>query len=606
MKVLSKLLTASQSVRAPLGGPLLLLLALPAQGAGIDSLRLDPVPIDARVECDRVFFSSSRRLPGTIFVMPRVAIGLSGDSPLFAIEPAPGGGYRLHVGVYFPRDDERVKARFNRAMSEANRCNFETVQYFLNKKKASGETPVDTIARMPLTSIEVAIPGIAKPYLIGRISQGEGEVDILSYFGASYTASFLLTEEEKDEVQARMAHAQGLEFGITFRFQARRLDGSVSAEIDWSALSASLEARAGAKLKVTAPELEAMLRTSMSKQNVKISREEGQSAAFDKIADRVVEMVLSQKDLAPAEKPTKALKEKEGDGAVRLIDLRAAIEFLHEQSTKTFFYEQVGKAESATAATSVNIKTRILDPYTREVQVVSGEADPTVPGGVKAGQSISFTPAYSYATRLEFKEKKSFLTAEQIKELDLPSKFEDLETGRMVIKNQEINGRLVGVGKWSLSAGPDALLQIYTSDRYNWERIERIPMELDEKPERVFKNGVTLEALHDLPVGLTFSALGRRMYTLEELVGDHPNWTGEFSDSGAVIIKAKRDLGLITFRETYVEGRDYEAADVITDQVVQVERGMIYTTRGQPVTLQTAHRTKVKAKTLVMYVSRPR
>lgn len=594
------------------------LLASPTFAAGgIDSLRLDPVALDARVDCDRVFFSSSHRLPGTIFVMPRVAIGTSADSQLFAIEPAPEGGYVLHVGVYFPRDDERVKVQFNRGMPDISRCNFETVQYFLNKKAQASGGRVDTIARMPLTSIQISIPGISKPYTIGKNAAGNADVDILSYFGSSYTAEFHLTEEEKDNVQRRLAHAQGLQFNVGFRFQARRMDGSLSAQVNWSALAASLKANAGAKLAISKPELEAMISGSMSNLNVKISAEESDSEAFKKISGRIIDLVLDQKDFVvetPKAAGTDSKKDShadknasdEKDGG-KLLNLKAVINFLAKQTTKNFYYEQVGKAESATAETVVNIKTRITDPWTREVLVTSGERDPTIPNVIKKGQTIRITPAYSFESKMEYQEKKSYLTAQQVRDLNLQFEFEDLQSGRMKITNQEINGYLVGVGRKSLAAAPDAPLQIYTPTRYSWIRTERIPTEVTSGGVRVYEQGVSIAALRNIPISVTFSGLGRGLFHLADLTVENTNWSARFNESGAIILTAKRDLGMMTLRESFQEGRDFSAEDVDYDEIVQVARGPWggVTTTG-PIKLQTDRRTKVRTKTVVIYVSHPR
>jgi len=599
-KALSGLLTLSSLLSAP-----------GAHAGGIDSVRLDPVAIDARVDCDRVFFSSSNRLQGTIYVMPRVAIGTAADSQLFAIEPDPQGGYILHVGIYFPRDDERMKVQFNRNMPEVSRCNFETVQYYLNKKASSNDQRVENISRMPLTSISVTIPGISKPYTIGQLANNSNaDVDILSYFGSSYTAEFHLTEDEKDNVQRRLAHAQGLQFNVTFRFQARRMDGSVTAEVDWKALAGSIKAQASAKLVVSKPELEAMIAGSMSNTNVRISREEGESEAFKKIADRIVDMVLDQKDLV-IEIPKGTDKDKDKDAKAekgdKTFNVKAVIGFLAKQSSKAFHYEQVGKAESATAETAVSISTRITDPWTREILVIAGERDPTLPDVIKKGQSIRITPAYSFETKLEFKDKKSYLTAQQIKDLDLQFQFPELQSGRMKITNQEVNGYLAGIGHMSLAAGPDAKLQIYTPTRYQWIRTERVPEEIAGKSNRVYENGVTIGALKNIPISVTFSELGRKLYSLADLIGENSDFKAKFTDSGAVILTAKHDLGLMTLRESYQEGVDYSAESVVYDQVEQFAYGpMGGVKRSGPVTLQSNRRTKTRSKTTVIYVSYPK
>ncbi len=579
--------------------------ALADARGGVDSVRLDPVPIDARVNCNRTFFRSSQRQQGTIYVMPRATVGTKAMASLIDIIPNEDSTYRLEVGIYFPRDDEHVKKRMERRNIDEGRCNFDEVLHFLNKNEPAN-AKTKTIARMPLTSIQVSIPGVSQPFTIGRFSDSSDEVDILNYYGASYTTEFRLTEAEKDIVVSRLSRRQGLEFNVKFRFEARRFDGSITAEVNWSDLATGLQADASSKglKKIAAPELKAMLSTQVNNSSVKITSEQASSDSFQKIADRIVEQALIHKDVFETPKNESGGKDSSGGS---LIDIKAFVQFLYRQSSRTLQYEQVGRPETATAATTFRIHEPLYDPRVRQVEVISGEDDPVLPEFIKRGQTIRIAPGYTYTTEVRFREARSYLTPGQIAEMQLAKHFPTLANKNMVLSTTERNdGTLMAVGRWY--PWPAWAPTDYVTATYAWIRIEKKPYEVHSPTVRVYEKGVSLETLRELPISISFSTLGRKLTHLADLMEENENWSARYTKHGTIVLTAKRDLGQMTINESWREDRgDFTVQDVASEEVIEETtypiKGVV---NSEPVALQHHFRFKIKTKSLVINLSRPR
>ena len=566
--------------------------------AGVDNVRLDVVALDTGVDCDRIFFRSTQRFPNTIFVMPRVAVGTTKNgNDGFAIEPDDEGGYILSLSLYFPKGDELISEQPDDPTPSAGRCNYEAVQYVLSKDVKGTRDEVKRIARMPISSIEVTIPGVASKGLIGRTENSTDSVDVLNYQGVAYPAEMKLTSAEHKALLRRLNRGQGLPIKVKFLFNASSHSGTVDAELNASDVAKHFEAAAAGQVKIATVKAQGLLKDALKSQSVNVTIE-GDNTDFAKIANDLIAKFIQETST------TATTPDGNGEtGGAEMMEVKAVAKYLRSRSSIKIRAESYAKAALASAETVVNLVTRISDPRVREIEVVAKQPDITLDEALAANQTIRISAAYTRFMETEYKKRESYITKRQIKELGLVQHFPDLASGQMHVENEPINDELVGIGRWSVSA-IGAPLQIYSSARYTWKRTERYPVRTWQQSERIEP---TLEDLKRFPIFVTFSRLGRRMYHLTELVGEHDGlWTGEFDpQSGAIVIKTKAELGLVTIRESF-KGEDVKFTTV-TDEVVQQRRASWSgtPTEGQPVVLKKQERMPVRQRMVKLYVSRP-
>ena len=201
--------------------------------ASLEAVELELVPSDIKTNCNRSFFKSSMGNSKSLYVTPHVIAGrtpISGNKREIHIRTTPTPGkYVMNVGVFFPRDAEDATNAYELLDAQANFCNFESVLYWINRGKEESEK-FDRIEHLPLTSIEVSISGLElQAHIIGRVASGEenAEVDILEYNDRSYTAQFIIDDNDLDYINERLNRDSGLQLNVKYRFQARRKDGSI-------------------------------------------------------------------------------------------------------------------------------------------------------------------------------------------------------------------------------------------------------------------------------------------------------------------------------------------------------------------------------------------
>lgn len=575
--------------------------------SGVESVQLDYVALDASVECNRILFQSSQHFKRTIFAIPRIVPGNGIESArTYNITPTNRHGiYDLAISLYFPSNDELVKtggaSTFKKDLMS---CNWDKVKYDLNRNIKDPELQIQRVTPIPLTSIEMRIPGIKAVGLIGRSVETNEEADILDYNGKSLTVHFSINEAEKNIFQSQLVSAEGISTNVKFRFQARSRNGSVHAKIDTENLASNFSAAAKAQgfKYLGSAELSATLKSSVTSQSVQITSESGTSEDVGKITNLLVDKIL--KEIGFSMSQVQLNESDRAKASSGQIAVAAVVEVLKTKMSSEISFNLVSAPETATAQTEVRLKTdRINDPNNIEVKLSAGYIDPSLGINLKAGETIAITPAYWYVDIFKYKDEREYLTSSEIQLLKLGHVFDDIVNENMSIKDIAVNGVL-------LAQGEKTVLGLPTPYLYRWARIRRLPTKLRKESNII---SPSLESLKNLKVYMTFSALGdSQLVQLAEFISlpENPFWKALYEpQTGRILLTAKKDLGNVRFRDR-MRGKDsliYEAKPVILDQIYQQRTNVfgnsVYTKNHvlkedpQAITLQ---------KSVVLYVTRPR
>lgn len=579
--------------------------------SGVESVQLDYVALDSSVECNRILFQSSQHFKQTIFAVPRVVPGNGIESArTYNITPTNRVGiYDLAISLYFPSNDELVKTGgASTFKKDLMACNWDKVKYDLNRNIKDPELQIQRVTPIPLTSIEMRIPGVQALGVIGRSVETNEESDILDYNGKSLTVHFDVNEVEKNLFQSRLVSEEGISTSVKFRFQARSRNGSVRAKIDSENLAMNFSAAASAKgLKyLGSADLSATLKSSVTSQSVQVTSEAGTGDDISKITNMLVDKILKEVGLAMNQvQLNETDRAKAGSGQIAVA---AVVEILKTKMGSEISFNLVSAPESATAQTELIIRTdRLNDPNNAEIKLKAGYIDPSSGFNLKAGETIAITPAYWFIDEIKYIEQREYLTESDIKTLKLANIFEDLANENMSIKNISLNGILFAQGEWTPFSGRSP---ISSPNKYRWARIRSTPS-VSRKESNVFSAG--MQSLNNLKVYLTFSALGdSQLVQLSDFVNipENPFWKALYEpQTGRVLLTAKKDLGNVRFRERMRGKNELARAPnpVILDQILQERINVFgnhtYTASkvlkddSQAITLQ---------KTVVLYVTRPR
>lgn len=554
------------------------LFSFQAQSA-VESVALEPVPLDNAVDCHRILFRSSKHFKGTIFAVPRVlpgngvyaATGLE-STRIFNIMPSKNPGYYdLTVYLYFPANEEYAKSfRASLSQNDPAACNWDEAIRAINKDVADPAQQIKTISNIPLTSIEMRVPGFGKSGRVGSFGSAE-EPSILEYYGKSISVHFEISEQERQTFESQVV-STGINASLKLNFQARSRTGSVSAKIDTENLTANFAAEVKAKgLKYLGEaDVAAFLKSALQRTSIEIQGEGGTSnESIAKVTKLIVEKVFKEISLLPAEAETiKDVSPKESKG---LVDIAAVVEILKTRVSGEISFEMFSASEVATAQTELYLQTdRLNDPHSAEVTVKAQYLDPSSGIFLNAGETMTIVPSYWYTDKIEYPEQKAYLTEHDLKTLKLSSSFSDLTNERMHIANKTINENVVAVGSWSPFPFPDQVRLPYS---FRWLRVRRVAtryrMASGEIP-------TTFEALKELPVLLSFSKLGDRKLTrLSDLIEENEFWKAVYdAKSGRIILTAKVDLGTVRFRERFT-GKDsikVGSTPVILDEVYEIQK----------------------------------
>jgi hypothetical protein len=538
------------------------IMAFCGTSMAVESLQLEHVPVDSGLGCERVFFKSSQNFKGTIYVLPVVM--LANDEygePIVTSDVNPNGqdgfNYLLNFKIFFPNDDADMRA--NAHIDDAAklpRCNFEAVKNSLNKNLPE-DKKIQTIAYMPLTSIEVTIPDFtSKHSLIGR-EASDSEADLIAYQGAAFNISIPMNDFEKSSVLDALTREEGMQARIRMRFKAHKQDGALNVKIDMSQLAVNFKAAAKGEKLILKASLEATIRAAIANTSIQIDSSQSSSEAFNDLTKQIVDKVLSEvkivTDIAP-----KPLEGQAADAGAEKISVAVVADFLATRSSTEFVVRHSTAEEVATAETVVSLQAALGDPNIRVMRVASGDAtESTLSETINKGQTFHITPATYALQKMEYQERVTYVTAQELRNnyVEIDEVADMITDGNFTVENQERNYVLLAVGHWSWWQAN------YWFNEIVWKRVERTPVII--KNPRV-KIDLDRASYSRFPVYVTFSALGgqRKMFTFEEMMTETPSWSGRYDDeTGSIIVTAKKDLGLMALRPRFKLDENNDAGD---------------------------------------------
>lgn len=594
-------------------GASVLLNAVPAlAGNGVEAIQLDYVAIDSAIKCNRIFFRSSQHFKNTIFVVPRVVPGGSGATAACAATVGPEGKrafdisptddpdqFILSLRLYFPPTGQRL---INQGASQYSRdldaCNLDLVKESLNKNK-SEEEKVKVIARLPLTSIEVKIPNIEEVGLIGRNKDASEEADIINYYGTTQTAIFKITDKERRFFLNETLNPDGVVANVKMRFVAKHRDGSVRATVNRKTLAADFEAAVKGRTLMTKAEVAAKLSALKFSNSVQITSEAGRNGNLEKVEAMLLDKIMDQVNALPAPPEAKAPQAADDAGDAQ-VSVKAVVSAIASKIEADFGFQQIAAPESATAQSEIRIRSKkINDPNIAQVEVRGAYADPSSPYIVRRDQTFEIVPAYHYVEDVKYVTTTSYMTHNDLIESELFQHFPNIISPFMKIENADYGGNPIAVGTykdWS-----------FLPYKYRWRRAEELPQR--ECGDLKYYEGNAGE-LASIPVRVSFSGLGdRKAYSLEEMTQPSRFWEGSFDqDTGRIVIKAKIDLGVMTFRDRMVRGKDVVMnqnvnLECVTEEVTSVWGDM---NRSGAKVIKSDGRAITKQTTVVFNVTRPR
>jgi hypothetical protein len=573
--------------------------------SNVEAAQLDYVALDASVDCNRIFFKGSQHFKGVLFVVPRVVPGTGVEGGrTYNLRPIVGkpGFYNLMINIYFPANDELAKSNASNFKRDRLACNWDLVKNAVNKDIADPTQRVQTISRIPLTSLEVRIAGIQDVALLGRSLVSSEEADILDYYGKSMTAIFQINESERIAFQSQLVSNEGIPASVKFRFQARNRNGSVHAKVDTATLTRNLSAAVKGKRLVTSAELSVMLKDSLTANSIQITSEGGSSPELiEKISSQIIAKIFQEISLKAKDAETR--KATAGSGTVSAA---VVMDIVKTKVSGEIDFNLISAPETATAQSELRLHTESLnDPNITEIKVTSSYLDPSAGmDPLKAGQTFSISAAYWYMDRITYPEVRRYLSLSDMLEMKLNGLFDDLNNSNMKVENVSVNGNVFAEGTWAAYPG---FSFISSPKKYRWVQIIR-----EANRARVISELIppTLKALTSLPISLTFSELNdRRLFSMADLLEPNPFWTATFDKfSGQLFITAKQDLGHIRFREQMFGKENMELGPpVVLDEVLEQKLHFFgekeYVERH---VRKADQKPMIKQKTIVLYVSRPR
>lgn len=524
-----------------------LLWSVTASAAGVEAIQLQHVPIDASLGCDRVFFKSTQYFKGTIYVLPYVMLDVDDyGEPIFNInelnEKIDDKSHTLSVQLYFPYDETDIKARVNSDnVGAVQTCNFTAVKNFLNKGITDPEQKIKTISPMPLTYIEVSIPDMIASVSRAGTKNSESN-DIIDYLGKPRIFRLSMTQFEHESVLSALQSNVGLQARVRFHFKARQNDGAVRISINRQQIALNFKLNAKGKY-IAQADLDVALKTAMSKSGITIEMDGGSSKSelFDKITTQLIEKVVSQLDFSQPAANDKTTPAK-CDAPEGQICVSVVADYLSQKLDQTLNFTNSTAPEMATAESTVDLNLmRIEDPKIHVIKVISGEADPVFSQAIYAGDVVKINPGYLSTIYRDYRKVESYLTIDELSKPDIRSYYQDYLSSRFFsIQDETRNNQTMAVGRYW---GPSLIV-----DEHIWKKITLRP-QIIQNPRRK----ITKKIFAELPINISFSNYGndRTSISFQKLMGDHSHWSAELDEAGSIVIKAKKDLGLMKLRESF-------------------------------------------------------
>jgi hypothetical protein len=252
--------------------------------------------------------------------------------------------------------------------------------------------------------------------------------------------------------------------------------------------------------------------------------------------------------LAPAAAPVVPSNVVAGDNSGSSLSpvsvkVSAVISYLKSQKKRTINYTNTSELQTAVYTTPVNLQARLQDPDVREIVVRSGELASAMPGEIKKGDHVTIGVAKTIKEKIEYKAKRSYLSANEITRLNLTEVFPEILADDFIVHNEDTKQGYLAVGKRIYKRS--YWFSDYTyPQRYFWTREQWGPQYGIDREAAV---DPSLEAYKGLALQASFSRVGTRQFQLADLVQDNVYWTAAYDDVGGKIeLVAKRDLGYLS------------------------------------------------------------
>ncbi len=548
--------------------------------SNLEAVQLDLVPLDISVPCNRTFFRSSSHFTGTVFMTPRVVSSAGPDGDVknsYAIFPTTKPGeYRLDVYLFFPKNDGQLRPYGASSQKrDEDTCNVDMVKKAINANRAPGQDEVKIVSRIPLTSIDVTIPGIKSIGRIGRLaeigslaSDASQAVDFLTYSNHVLAASFLINKEEKQLFLSRVRQPDGLPAQVIFRLQGRQRDGSVHIEVNVSNLSTDLKAAINGKMKMLRAEVKTALHAAVTSRSINITAEAGTTNASNKTTADAIEAVFKSISLDIDKIPSLDGNNTDGTSDSDPISIAAVMDMVLTYDKRTVDTNFMSAQVEATDQDEVRIKaTDARDSNVLDVDVKAGYIDRSSGVILEKGQTMAITIGTYHDEDVMYDDiYTDYLTPSELGELELAQHFPHLLSDKFTVSEAEPNGTLLATGtesSWGVTCG-----------EFRWKRVQYFAHRR-KNSQHVVEPGI--QGLTNIPVALSFSALGNSyVRMIGNLFVDNDWWIASYDQQiGQITLTAKRDLGLVQFREmmTAKDGYiTYAQEPQVSDKVIEEYR----------------------------------
>lgn len=564
------------------------LLTIQKAHANLEAVELTHVPHSILAKCPRTFFASSNPEERALYVTPHVVAGRSpiagGDKEVFIDPTEKEGIFRLAIGIFFPADSGNNSNFYEMRDAQANYCNFEAVRSHLNQQLGSGVKPYGKIVHMPVNAVFVTLPTLngrtIKASKKDAPTMSEGTT-IFEYVDRSFLAEYEIDEQELEEINMDLSRGSGLSAVVSFVFESRQNDGEVSLKVDAQSVKSNFEAQASGKPPFMGKaEVKAMLQSAVNSRNIETEVKGGITESSEHAIDNVLDRVLGG-----IEFNTKAVDIPPGDfaptkGDSDYVNVSVVAEAIVSQLSERFRYRRSTAAIKTEVEIPVNIRSRPIDPYVKEVRIRDGFNPVAFPENIQAGESIRISPGHAYQVQRYWGEHRQYLTVGQISDLGLDALYPFMHDSSYEFSNIETSLGAYAVARECGLIGYSLQFLADFCSSYKFLRIQRYPMQEVESNQFDYAPD-TLEKMADIPMYVSFSQVdgGQKKFTLAGLLyasdNDPDSKFLARIESESIVLDAVEDLGVVRFSGRF---KKYKLQDDLRDEVNNNDSLSIYST----------------------------
>lgn len=551
---------------------------------GAEGIEFQPIALDTSVACSATVMKGSRRFQDTVFVFPRVLVSTNARGErLFEITPLAKDRYLVRFSVYFPRTDQDLRIDDPQVGVSLRRCNLDEVKRAIN---SGGNANVRTVSRVPISTIDVKVDGLQSPFTLGG-----GQASMLNYQDSGHVVEFEVSDRAQlESLLARVQSEIGLGIHVAMRFNARTADGGATITVDLRSLAARLGGSLRGKKWIAQADLRVMLEQALKQMRVVVETESGSGYAHAYLSQQLVSMISSvaytDGGLTPitqecreygycdnlrsnhgASDPNQSEEPAEpSDGAP--VSVSFLLDYLNKKGSYQFEYNNVGASEMFVYRTSVYFKGEIADPDLRRYRVSSGERR-VIAHRLEKDVLVSLAVPEIQRDRLKYMPQTRYFSSGEVREYGLHRHFERLTNERLPVQDV--------VGPDGLVARQKASDARRETNYYVWGQAEAAEVASETSIEELEP---TLAALKEIPLTVSFDALGSRKFHLSELAQDNVYWFGSFDEvGGRILFRPRRSLGQMTVRNVAEERMQDVDVRWLFEEYRNSSRGLLATQR---------------------------